>query len=41
MFCLFVVADSAKDKNITKDNEVTDHSECGQDHPNGKLQGPF
>ncbi|XP_073734521.1 ADP-ribose glycohydrolase MACROD2 isoform X2 [Callorhinus ursinus] len=27
--------DSAKD-NITKDNEVTDHSVCDQDHPNGQ-----
>ncbi|XP_006143715.1 O-acetyl-ADP-ribose deacetylase MACROD2-like isoform X1 [Tupaia chinensis] len=28
--------DSAKDDNITKDNEVTDHSGCDQDHPNGE-----
>uniref|UniRef100_A0A8C0D5D2 Mono-ADP ribosylhydrolase 2 n=1 Tax=Balaenoptera musculus TaxID=9771 RepID=A0A8C0D5D2_BALMU len=28
--------DSAKDDNITKENEVTDHSACGQDHPNGQ-----
>ncbi|XP_059934097.1 ADP-ribose glycohydrolase MACROD2 isoform X2 [Mesoplodon densirostris] len=28
--------DSAKDDNITKGNEVTDHSVCGQDHPNGQ-----
>ncbi|XP_072592519.1 ADP-ribose glycohydrolase MACROD2 isoform X6 [Vulpes vulpes] len=28
--------DSTKDKNITKDNEVTDHSGCDQDHPNGQ-----
>ncbi|XP_070103622.1 ADP-ribose glycohydrolase MACROD2 isoform X8 [Equus caballus] len=26
--------DSAKDDNITKDNEVTDHSMCDQDQPN-------
>ncbi|XP_044604549.1 ADP-ribose glycohydrolase MACROD2 isoform X1 [Equus asinus] len=28
--------DSAKDDNITKDNEVTDHSMCDQDQPNGQ-----
>ncbi|XP_061064450.1 ADP-ribose glycohydrolase MACROD2 isoform X4 [Eubalaena glacialis] len=28
--------DSAKNDNITKENEVTDHSVCGQDHPNGQ-----
>ncbi|XP_024591219.1 O-acetyl-ADP-ribose deacetylase MACROD2 isoform X1 [Neophocaena asiaeorientalis asiaeorientalis] len=28
--------DSAKDDNITEENEVTDHSVCGQDHPNGQ-----
>ncbi|XP_059887241.1 ADP-ribose glycohydrolase MACROD2 [Delphinus delphis] len=28
--------DSAKDDNITEENEVTDHSICGQDHPNGQ-----
>ncbi|XP_021556401.1 ADP-ribose glycohydrolase MACROD2 [Neomonachus schauinslandi] len=28
--------DSAKDDHITKDNEVTDHSVCDQDHPNGQ-----
>ncbi|XP_060140428.1 ADP-ribose glycohydrolase MACROD2 isoform X4 [Globicephala melas] len=28
--------DSAKDDNITEENEVTDHSTCGQDHPNGQ-----
>uniref|UniRef100_A0A667FUH3 Mono-ADP ribosylhydrolase 2 n=1 Tax=Lynx canadensis TaxID=61383 RepID=A0A667FUH3_LYNCA len=28
--------DSAKDDSITKDNEVTDHSVCDQDHPNGQ-----
>ncbi|KAM8776216.1 ADP-ribose glycohydrolase MACROD2 isoform 2-T2 [Rhynchonycteris naso] len=27
---------SAKDDNITKDSEVTDHSVCDQDHPNGQ-----
>ncbi|XP_058418190.1 ADP-ribose glycohydrolase MACROD2-like [Diceros bicornis minor] len=27
--------DSAKDDNITKDNEVIDHSVCDQDQPNG------
>ncbi|XP_030771040.1 ADP-ribose glycohydrolase MACROD2 isoform X5 [Rhinopithecus roxellana] len=27
--------DSAKDDNITKGSEVTDHSVCDQDHPNG------
>ncbi|XP_044934363.1 ADP-ribose glycohydrolase MACROD2 isoform X1 [Mustela lutreola] len=28
--------DSAKDDNIVKDNEVTDHSVCDQDQPNGQ-----
>ncbi|KAM4831385.1 ADP-ribose glycohydrolase MACROD2 [Urocitellus parryii] len=28
--------DSSKDDNIIKDNEVTDHSVCDQDHPNGE-----
>ncbi|XP_005380946.1 PREDICTED: O-acetyl-ADP-ribose deacetylase MACROD2 isoform X1 [Chinchilla lanigera] len=28
--------ESAKDGNITKDNEVTDHSVCDQDHPDGQ-----
>ncbi|XP_014645510.1 PREDICTED: O-acetyl-ADP-ribose deacetylase MACROD2 [Ceratotherium simum simum] len=28
--------DSAKDDNITKDNEVIDHSVCDQDQPNGQ-----
>ncbi|XP_030771039.1 ADP-ribose glycohydrolase MACROD2 isoform X4 [Rhinopithecus roxellana] len=28
--------DSAKDDNITKGSEVTDHSVCDQDHPNGQ-----
>ncbi|XP_074173545.1 ADP-ribose glycohydrolase MACROD2 isoform X4 [Rhinolophus sinicus] len=28
--------DSAKDENITKDNEVINHSVCNQDHPNGQ-----
>ncbi|KAM5218627.1 ADP-ribose glycohydrolase MACROD2 isoform 5-T5 [Hipposideros larvatus] len=28
--------DSAKDENTTKDNEVTNHSVCDQDHPNGQ-----
>ncbi|XP_011817994.1 PREDICTED: O-acetyl-ADP-ribose deacetylase MACROD2 isoform X1 [Colobus angolensis palliatus] len=28
--------DSAKDDNITKGGEVTDHSVCDQDHPNGQ-----
>ncbi|XP_069862821.1 ADP-ribose glycohydrolase MACROD2 isoform X3 [Dipodomys merriami] len=28
--------DSAKDDNIIKDDEVADHSECDQDHPNGQ-----
>ncbi|XP_072799899.1 ADP-ribose glycohydrolase MACROD2 isoform X1 [Vicugna pacos] len=28
--------DSAKDDNTTKDSEVTDHSVCNQDHPDGQ-----
>nr|KAF6358556.1 hypothetical protein mPipKuh1_011095 [Pipistrellus kuhlii] len=28
--------DSAKDNNIAKGSEVTDHSVCDQDHPNGQ-----
>ncbi|XP_036084929.1 ADP-ribose glycohydrolase MACROD2 isoform X2 [Rousettus aegyptiacus] len=28
--------DSAKDDNITKDSEVTDHPVCDHDHPNGQ-----
>lgn len=35
------MSDSAKDDNTKKDSEVTDHPVCDQDHPNGKLQGPF
>lgn len=35
------MSDSAKDDNIAKDSEVTDHSVYDQDHPNGKLRGPF
>jgi hypothetical protein len=32
-----ILSDSAKDDNIIKDNEVTEHSICEQDHPKGKL----
>ncbi|XP_069908208.1 ADP-ribose glycohydrolase MACROD2 isoform X5 [Oryctolagus cuniculus] len=28
--------DSAKDENITKDNEITDHSVCDHEHPSGQ-----
>lgn len=31
-----LLSESAKDDNIIKDSEVTDHSVCDQDHPSGK-----
>ncbi|XP_007451512.1 PREDICTED: O-acetyl-ADP-ribose deacetylase MACROD2-like [Lipotes vexillifer] len=34
--CADILCNSTKDDNITKENEVTDHSVCGQDHPNGQ-----
>lgn len=33
----WLLLDSAKDDNITKGDDVTDHSVCDQDHPDGKL----
>lgn len=36
-----LLADSAKDDNTTKDNDVASHSVCDQEIPNGKLWDHF